>query len=132
MFRPGPWYEGLRKPRWRPPNSLFGPVWLILFIMIAVSGWLVWREVGLWGAPVAFAVYGVQLVLNFCWSAISFGLRRLDWAAAEMAALWLAIAANIAVFAPISAMAAALLAPYLLWVSFALLLNVTLWRMNAA
>lgn len=130
LFRPGAWYDALEKPSWRPPNALFGPVWMVLFGMIAVSGWLVWREEGFAGAPIAFVVYGVQLVLNFAWSWVAFGLRRLGWAAVEMAALWVAIVANIAVFAPIHAGAAWLLVPYLAWVSFAFVLNVTVWRLN--
>lgn len=130
LFRPGAWYERLRRPSWRPPNWLFGPVWAILYAMIAVSGWLVWRKVGFEGAPWAFVVYGVQLVLNFFWSAVFFGLRRIGWAALEMAALWIAIALTIALFYPVDATAAALLVPYLIWVSFAFVLNVAIWRMN--
>lgn len=130
LFRPGDWYAGLKKPSWRPSNRLFAPVWMVLFGMIAASGWLVWREVGLFGAPLAFVVYGVQLILNFAWSWIAFGLRRLGWAAVEMAALWVAIVANIAVFAPLHAGAAWLLVPYLAWVSFAFVLNVAIWRLN--
>ena len=130
VFRPGNWYEHLAKPWWRPPNWLFGPAWTVLYICIAVSGWLVWRQVGITGAPGAFAVYAVQLLLNAGWSAFSFGLRRLDLAFGELILLWLSIAANIAVFAPISSAAAILLMPYLAWVSFAGVLNFTLWQMN--
>ena len=130
VFRPGDWYEGLAKPRWRPPNWLFGPAWTVLYICIAVSGWLVWRQVGFFGAPAAMAIYAVQLLLNAGWSACSFGLRRLDWAFGELVLLWLSIAATIAAFAPISTAAALLLVPYLAWVSFAGALNYTLWDMN--
>lgn len=132
LFRPGVWYEELKKPPWRPPNWLFGPVWMVLYGMIAVSGWLAWEAVGFAGAPAAFAIYAGQLVLNFGWSAVFFGLRRIGWAAIEMSALWLAIAANIAAFATISLTAALLLVPYLLWVSFALALNIAIWRLNSS
>ena len=127
VFRPGAWYEGLAKPRWRPPNWLFGPAWTVLYICIAVSGWLAWRKAG-WGP--AMAVYGVQLLLNAGWSGVCFGLRRLDWAFGELVLLWLSIALTIAMFAPVSTAAALLLAPYLAWVTFAGLLNLTLWQMN--
>ena len=130
VFRPGAWYEGLAKPSWRPPNWLFGPAWTVLYICIAVSGWLVWRQVGIAGAPGAMIVYAVQLLLNAGWSACSFGLRRLDVAFGELLLLCLSIAANVAVFAPISTAAALLLVPYLAWVTFAGVLNFTLWQMN--
>ncbi|MBX2854317.1 MAG: tryptophan-rich sensory protein [Rhodobacteraceae bacterium] len=130
LFRPGAWYETLERPSWRPPNWLFGPAWAVLYAMIAVSGWLVWREVGLTGGALAFAVYAAQLILNFFWSAVFFGLRRIGWALVEMAALWLAILANILVFWPISPAAGAMLIPYLLWVSFAFTLNLAIWRLN--
>ena len=130
VFRPGRWYADLNHPSWRPPNALFGPVWLVLYIMIATSGWLVWREAGLAGAALPLLVFALQLVLNAAWSWLAFERRRLDLASLDMAALWLAIVANIAVFQPISATAAWLLVPYLAWVSFALALNVKLWRLN--
>lgn len=130
LFRPGAWYERLDKPPWRPPNWAFGPVWLALYLMTAISGWLVWRQVGLGGAPAAFALYGLNLLLNFAWSGLFFGLRRMDLALVEMALLWLSIAGLIALFAPISTLAAALLVPYLIWVSLAFALNLSILRRN--
>lgn len=132
IFRPGDWYEGLAKPAWRPPNWLFGPVWAVLYCMIAISGWLVWREVGLAAAVLPLILYGVQLVLNGLWSFVFFGLRRLDLALIEMMLLWLSIAASIVAFYPIHAGAAWLLVPYLVWVSFAMVLNFAMWRLNRA
>ena len=73
MFRPGDWYEQLRKPAWRPPNWVFAPAWTFLYLTIAVSGWLVWRKVGLAGAVLPLAIYLVQLLLNAAWSPIFFG-----------------------------------------------------------
>lgn len=128
VFKPGPWYRALAKPSWTPPNWAFPAVWTILYMMIAVSGWLVWREAGL--AAVPFGVYGVQLVLNGLWSGLFFGLRRPGLALLDIAALWLAVALNIAVFAPISPAAAWLLAPYLAWVTVAAALNRAVWRLN--
>ncbi len=130
VYRPGRWYANLNQPAWRPPDALFGPVWLALYIMMAIAGWLVWREAGLAGAALPLGLYALQLVLNGLWSWLSFRLRRLDLAFFEMGALWLAILATILAFRPISPTAAWLLVPYLAWVSFALFLNFTLWRLN--
>ena len=132
IFRPGRWYESLAKPSWRPPNWLFGPVWAVLYGMIAVSGWLVWTEAPPGTVTVPMVIYGVQLVLNFLWSAIFFGLRRLGLALLEMAFLWLAIVATIVAFYPLHAGAAYMLLPYLAWVSFAFILNWAMWRLNPA
>lgn len=129
FFRPGDWYEHLSKPSWRPPNWLFPPAWSVLYVCIAVAGWLVWRT-GEAGYQVALAVYGVQLLFNAAWSAVFFGLRRVDLAFGELTLLWLSIAATIAVFAPISTAAALLLAPYLAWVTFAGALNLSIWQLN--
>lgn len=130
FFRPGDWYRRLEKPSWRPPDWLFGPVWLVLYIMIAISGWLVWRTAGLEGAALALTVYAIQLVFNGLWSAVFFGLRRPDWAFAEIVCLWLSIVATIAVFYPLNATAAFLLIPYAAWASFAAVLNFSIWRLN--
>jgi tryptophan-rich sensory protein len=130
FFRPGDWYERLAKPSWRPPNWLFGPVWAILYGMIAVSGWLVWTSAEGDRLVVPITIFGVQLVLNFLWSAIFFGMHRLGLALIEMGVLWLAILANIFAFYLISPSAAYLLVPYLLWVSFAFVLNFAVWRLN--
>jgi len=131
FFRPGEWYRGLAKPRWNPPDWLFGPAWAVLYTMIAVAGWLVWREHGVFGAAAALAAYGVQLLLNAAWSAIFFGLRRPELAFAELVVFWVAILVTVVLFWPLQRIAALLLLPYLAWVAFAGVLNLTLWRMNA-
>jgi tryptophan-rich sensory protein len=131
LFRPGAWYEALRKPSWTPPNWAFPVVWSILYVTIALSGWLVWSAAGATAWP-ALALFAAQLVLNAGWSALFFGARRLDWAMAEVAALWASIAAVIAAFAPHSQAAALLLAPYLAWVTVAAFLNYRLLRLNGA
>ncbi|UCH75629.1 MAG: tryptophan-rich sensory protein [Rhodospirillales bacterium] len=129
-FRPGAWYRALAKPRWCPPDWLFGPVWLVLYLSVAVAGWLVWRRAGLDGAALPLAVYAVQLVLNGLWSTLFFGLRRPDLAFVEVIGLWLSILATIALFHPIDTIAAWLLIPYAAWVGFAALLNLSIWRLN--
>jgi translocator protein len=130
LFRPGAWYESLRKPWWRPPNWLFGPAWTVLYLMICVSGWLVWRKAGVAGAALPLALYGAHLLINAAWSGFFFGLRRMDLALVDVALLWLSIVAMMALFHPIEPLAAWLLAPYLAWVSFAAFLNLTMLRLN--
>lgn len=130
VFRPGEWYERLDKPSWRPPNRLFAPVWTLLYVTIAVAGWLAWRAGGLSGAGLPLAVYAVQLGLNAAWSPIFFGLHRPDLALVEIILLWLSIAATVVLFFPLQAVAALLLLPYLVWVGFAVALNFSIWRRN--
>jgi tryptophan-rich sensory protein len=129
-YRPGDWYERLAKPLWWPPNWLFPPVWAVLYLTIAVYGWLVWRTSGFAGAALPLAIYFVQLVLNAAWSPIFFGMRRPDLAFVEIVILWCGIVATIATFQSFNAIAAWLLLPYLVWVTFAAALNFTIWRMN--
>ena len=130
VFRPGRWYERLVKPRWRPPNWLFAPIWTVLYLTIAVSGWLVWGEAGIAGAALPLAIFALQLVLNAAWMPLFFGLHRPDLAFLEIMVLWLSILATIALFYPIHSGAALLLVPYLAWVSFAAALNFAVWRLN--
>lgn len=128
IFKPGPWYQRLEKPSWTPPNWAFPVVWSALYVMIAVAGWRVYEIAGLVALP--FAVYGLQLALNFAWSWLFFGIRRPDLAFVDVVLMALAIAANIALFAPIDAIAAWLLVPYLVWAIIAACLNRSVWRRN--
>ncbi len=130
-FRPGEWYERLRKPSWRPPNRLFAPVWTILYLMIAVAGWLIWREARFAGASLPLALYALQLVLNGSWSPLVFGLHRLDLGFVDIVLVWVSIVATIVLFYPIHVGAALLLVPYLAWVTFAAVLNFAVWRLNS-
>jgi tryptophan-rich sensory protein len=130
FFRPGLWYEQLDKPAWRPPNWLFAPAWSVFYVTIAVAGWLVWRRAGFAGAAFPLAVYAVHLLINMSWSALFFGLRRPDLAFADIILLWLSIVATITVFHGVVHFAAWLLLPYLGWVSFASVLNFSIWRRN--
>lgn len=120
------WYRGLAKPRWNPPDSLFGPVWTALYVMMAIAAWLVWRTGETW----RLVPFAVQLALNLGWSGLFFALRRPGLAAVELVLLWLSIAITLVVFAPVSAAAATLLVPYLAWVSFAGALNLRIWALN--
>ena len=130
LFRPGEWYEHLAKPSWRPPNWLFPPAWAVLYLTIAVSGWLVWRVGGLSGAVLPLVIYFLQLGLNAAWSPIFFGMQRPGLAFGEIILLWVAIVATIATFYHIDEVAAWLLLPYLAWVTFAAALNFSIWRLN--
>ena len=112
------------------PNRLFGPVWTFLYLTIAVSGWLVWREAGFAGAVLPLAIYALQLVLNAAWTPLFFGLHRADLGFFDIVLLWLSIIATISLFYPIHLGAALLLLPYLAWVTFAAALNFAIWRLN--
>ncbi|GAA1396935.1 TspO/MBR family protein [Catellatospora coxensis] len=127
VARPADDYAALARPGWAPPSWLFGPVWTVLYAMIAVAGWLVWRRAG-WG-PAMWA-YTLQLVLNAIWTPLFFGAGQRGLAFADIVALWLAIAATVLLFRRISALAAWLLVPYWLWVTFAGALNFTIWHLN--
>jgi len=129
-FMPGEWYASLKKPAWNPPAWIFGPVWTALYAMMAVAVWLVWKRGGFAAQRRPLALFLVQLALNAAWTPLFFGLHRPGLAFAEMLLLWLAILATLLAFRPVSRVAAWLLAPYLAWVSFAVVLNFTLWRLN--
>ena len=124
------WYAKLAKPDWTPPSWLFGPVWSLLYLMMAVAAWLVWRRGELSRNKLPLIVFFIQLALNTLWSVLFFGLQQPGYAAIEIVALLLAIGATAILFARRSPLAAALLVPYLLWVSFATALNIAIWSMN--
>jgi tryptophan-rich sensory protein len=128
---PGSWYAGIEKPAFNPPGRVFGPVWTVLYVLIGVSAWLVWRRRGLSGARGPLLIWLIQLMLNAAWSVLFFGLRRPDLASLEIVALWIAILATIVAFRRVRPLAAWLLVPYLAWVSFAAVLTFTIWRLNA-
>jgi tryptophan-rich sensory protein len=125
------WYAGLKKPPFSPPNAIFGPVWTALFIMMAVAAFLVWRR-GFETEPVKIAliVFGAQLIFNVLWSVLFFGLKMPGLAFLEIILLWVLILATILLFRKASIPAAWLMVPYILWVSFAAVLNYSLWRLN--
>ncbi|MFI5929373.1 TspO/MBR family protein [Micromonospora sp. NPDC051543] len=120
-------YASLRQPDWAPPSWLFGPVWTVLYALIAVAGWLIWRRVGF--SPALWA-WSAQLVLNAIWTPLFFGAGQYGLAFAEIVVMWLAIGLTVVLFARVSRVAAALLLPYWAWVSFAAALNLSIWRLN--
>jgi tryptophan-rich sensory protein len=127
----GDWYAAMEKPSWTPPNWVFGPVWTALYVGMAVAAWLVWRKNGLADAWLPLLFFAVQLFLNAAWSALFFGMRNPGIAFADIVLLWIAILATIVAFGRVSNLAATLLVPYLTWVSFAMALNWSIWRLNS-
>jgi benzodiazapine receptor len=124
------WYAGIAKPLWTPPDWVFGPVWSLLYAMMAVAVWLIWRQAGWKAGKRPLLWFASQLGLNSLWSLLFFGAEKPAWAMGEILLLWLAILMTIRAFWPISRSAAWLLVPYLLWVSFASGLNAAIWQMN--
>jgi translocator protein len=129
-FSPGELYAGLNKPAFNPPGWVFGPVWTLLYAMMGTSAWLVWSRSGFRGARVALGLYLGQLALNAAWTPVFFGAQRPDLAFLVIVALWIALAATIVAFRRHSRAAMLLLLPYLAWVSFAAVLNFSLWQLN--
>jgi benzodiazapine receptor len=126
----GTWYAGLAKPSFNPPDWVFGPVWTVLYVMIAVAGWRVWRRRGEGGARLALGAWGLQLALNLVWSLVFFGARMIGAALAEIVVLLAAILVTAMLFWRIDRVAGALFTPYAAWVGFATVLNAALWRLN--
>lgn len=129
-FSPGDWYEALVKPPWNPPNWLFGPVWTLLYIGIAVAGWRVWRASR--RLSPALVLWIVQLVLNTAWSWLFFGLHQPDLAFVDITLLLLTIVAFVFAARPLDRVASWLFVPYGLWVAYAASLNLYIWRFNPA
>jgi tryptophan-rich sensory protein len=130
LFLPGEWYAQLSKPRWTPPNWLFGPVWSILYAFMAIAAWLVWKKGGFASASLPLAFFVVQLILNAIWSWLFFGLQNPGLAFCEIIILWFTILVTLITFWKEASVAGALLIPYLAWVSLAVVLNFSIWRMN--
>jgi tryptophan-rich sensory protein len=123
------WYPALRKPSWTPPGWIFGPVWTVLYPLVAVAGWMAWREGRSRLGPL---VYLLQLALNAAWPWLFFDQRRIDLALVCVVALFVAILATVMAFWGVSRVASVLLLPYLAWVAFAAALNHSIWTLNAS
>ena len=131
IFSPGAWFAGLTKPPLNPPNWVFAPVWSILYVLMAVAAWLVWRERGTRDVRLALTAFAVQLLFNACWTPLFFGLHSPLAALVDILLLWPALALTLWLFYRLLPAAGLLLAPYLAWVSFATYLNFMFWRLNA-
>ena len=124
------WYVGLNKPSFNPPNWIFAPVWSLLYFMMSVSVWLVWKDSRFSDSRVAIAFFGFHLVLNVLWSVMFFGMQQPGIAMICIIALWCSIVITMKLFTPFSKLAAGLLGPYLAWVTFASALNYAIWSLN--
>jgi tryptophan-rich sensory protein len=124
------WYRTLHKPTWNPPDWLFGPVWTLLYVFMAVAAWRVWRASEPAAARRTLVWFGVQLALNAIWSVLFFGLRRPDLAFAEVLVFWAVLVALLVRFWRADPLAGALWSPYVAWVSFASVLNGTVCWLN--
>ncbi|MGA8260210.1 MAG: TspO/MBR family protein [Arenicellales bacterium] len=126
----GPFYTQLARPAWAPPPSIFGPVWTVLYALMSIAAWLVWRIGGFLAAKSALTLFLAQLALNALWSWLFFGWHHGALAFADIVVLWALIIATVISFWRIRPLAGALLVPYLLWVSFASALNYSVWQLN--
>jgi len=124
------WYPGLLKPAGTPPSWVFGPVWSVLYLLMATAAWLVWQERPAHDVSLPLVLFFGQLILNAAWSLIFFGLQRPDLALIEILILLLAIALTTMSFSEHSRCAFFLMTPYLAWVAYATYLNLGLWRLN--
>lgn len=123
-------YGALARPAWAPPGWLFAPVWTVLYAAMAFAAWLVWRERPAKPIATALALFLLQLAANALWSWLFFAWKLGGWALAEVVLLWVLIAATIVAFWRIRPLAGVLLLPYLGWVTFAAVLNWSLWAAN--
>jgi len=125
------WYSGLKKPAFTPPNAVFAPVWITLYLLMGIAVFLVWRGgLGQEGVTIAFVVFWVQLVLNILWSVVFFGLKSILGGMIMILLLWVAILVSIIMFFGVSPLAGGLLIPYIIWVTIAANLNVRVWMLN--
>lgn len=130
QFEPGTWYELLQKPSWTPPNWVFPVVWPILYVLMGISAWLLWKKEAISSYQTEFTWFFVQLILNALWSWIFFGMEHIATGLAEILLLWVAIAFTVLLFWRRDRIAGFLLIPYLLWVSYASALNFAIWQLN--
>ena len=126
------WYAAANKPWFNPPNWIFAPVWTVLYVMMGIAFFLIWKTetISLPVKQTAIILFAVQLTLNFFWSLLFFKLQQPGWAFAEIIMMWLAILFTILWFGKISSAAAWLLVPYISWVGFASVLNFYIWKLN--
>ncbi|MEP6897026.1 MAG: TspO/MBR family protein [Rhodanobacter sp.] len=128
--RAATFYQHLTQPSWAPPSSVFGPVWSVLYALMGIAAWLVWREGGWRRHRGVLSLFVIQLAVNAWWSWLFFGWHRGAFAFADIVLLWLLIVATLVLFWRVRSLAGVLLIPYLCWVSFATALNFAVWHMN--
>jgi len=129
-IRAAPFYGQLVQPSWAPPSSVFGPVWTLLYALMGIAAWLVWRADSLRATRAALSLFLAQLAVNALWTWLFFAWSLGALAFADIVLLWLLVVATLVSFWRIRPLAGALLVPYLLWVSFAAALNFSIWQLN--
>ena len=129
-FQPGAWYQSLAKPSWTPPGWVFPIVWTLLYIMMGVAAWLIWKQKGFAAASGPLSIFILQLVLNGLWTVFFFGMKMPGLALVDIGLLWGAILITVVLFWSRQPAAGILMLPYFLWVSFASVLNFTIWKLN--
>mgnify|MGYP001432860613 CR=1 FL=1 len=130
QFTPGPWYDDLVKPAWTPPGWVFAPVWTTLYLLMAVSAWLVTLHGNWHQRRLPLAVFSLQLAFNAAWSWLFFGLQRPSWALVDIIVLWLLVGVTVVLFFKTRRAAGILLLPYWAWLTLATALNAEIWRLN--
>ena len=126
------WYVTLNKPWFNPPNWIFAPVWTLLYLMMGIAFYMIWKSEAVNAVKqTAVILFAAQLLVNFLWSLIFFYLKQPGWAMLDIILMWILIVATIFSFGKISSTAAWLMLPYICWVSFAMILNFYLWKLNA-
>lgn len=130
QFNPGLWYMTINKPIWTPPGWLFGPVWTMLYIMMAIASYLVWNATGRTFKNKIIQLYLFKMLLNACWSWVFFGLHQIGWAVINIILLLVFIIVVTTLFYRQNKISGWLMLPYLLWVSFASILNLNIWILN--
>jgi benzodiazapine receptor len=124
------WYQALEKPPFNPPDWVFAPVWTALYILMGIAAWRVWRLRSFVNSGKALSTFAVQLGLNLAWSFLFFGLQRIDLALGEIFILLIAIIVNTIMFLRIDRLAGLMFVPYVVWVTYATILNTSLWLLN--
>ena len=127
---PGEWYASLAKPTWTPPGWVFGPAWTLLYTLMALAAWQVWRRRSAMDVRMPLALFAIQLALNLAWTPLFFGMQRPGLALAEIVVMLAVILATTASFVRVSTTATILMLPYCAWVCFATALNWAIWQMN--
>ncbi len=126
----GSWYADLAKPSFNPPNAVFGPVWTVLYVMMAVAAWRVWRAADRDATRGPLTLFALQLALNLGWSLVFFGLQKIAAALATIVVLDVAVLVTLLAFRTVDRLAGLLMMPYLAWILFATVLNIAIWRIN--
>ncbi|MBN2039927.1 MAG: tryptophan-rich sensory protein [Spirochaetes bacterium] len=129
-FKAGTFYQQLIRPEWAPPGWIFAPVWTILYLLMGIDAWLVWREHGFRAAPISLSLYIIQLAVNALWTWLFFVWRLGETAFIEIIILWILILCTLIAFWRVRIIYGILLMPYLAWVSFASVLTYIIWKLN--